>query len=136
MPRTKDRIEFTIVVRGDRLDPEQLSGALAVKKSHAVALDAPQGFARSWWGTLESGTADEEGYEEALERTASFLMDNEPFFRECSAADQEVELVLGHAALLDTQEGDKLFELALSPKFLLILTSLNIGLRVEGWHWV
>jgi hypothetical protein len=82
-----------------------------------------------WCGQLLRGDGPDE-FESTLETIASFLTKNEHFITESKQEHGKVELILNHHVEFD--EG-KVFELYIHPRFLGLLATFGVGLRVQGW---
>jgi|HubBroStandDraft_3_1064219.scaffolds.fasta_scaffold21583_4 hypothetical protein len=137
MTTTKDPFSIQIVLRHPSYSPQHISKALSLKPewSHAVGqafLKAPA----KWtvlYATLQKGDYASD-YEGALTKVALFLEKNSTFWTDFIGGDGEVELILNHTVNPQDEEGDECFELYLAPAFLGQLSSLGIGLRVQGWQ--
>jgi hypothetical protein len=70
-------------------------------------------------------------YGEALQNVLLFLKKNEGLLSDFAEEGGEIEIVLNHSVIRDV---GKVFELSLSPGFLMELAGRNISLKVQGWQ--
>ncbi|MGA9526773.1 MAG: hypothetical protein WBS24_01525 [Terriglobales bacterium] len=137
---TKDSFSINISLR--HRDPsyslESISKALSLKPLAAYSVGCKQlGKVRSKWSSyyahLQNGDYASE-FEGALKRVVSFLKKNNDFWTDFIVGDGSVTLILNHTINPEWKNGDKCFELSLTPTFLSHLSARGIGLRVQGWQ--
>ena len=69
-----------------------------------------------------------------IEKGCLFLKKNNDFWTDFIVGNGSVILILNHTINPEWKNGDKCFELSLTPTFLSHLSARGIGLRVQGWQ--
>ena len=137
MTTTKDPFSIKIALRHPSHSPKRISEALSLKPewSHAVGqrfLKVPTRWT-VFYACLQEGDFVSE-FEGALDNVALFLEKHSAFWTDFIAGDGEVELILNHTINPHKEEGDRCFELYLTPDFLGYLSTRGFGMRVQGWQ--
>jgi len=137
MMATKDPFSIKIALRHPAYSPKKISEALSLKPEGSWAVGQNIVKAPAKWtffdACLQKGN-DISKFERALRNAVSFLEKNSAFWADFIGGDGEVELILNHTIAPQDEEGDKCFELHLTPAFLRDLSIRGIGLRVQGWQ--
>jgi len=137
MAKTKDPFSITITLRHPSYSPDHISQVLALKPDASWAVGQRMLKSRAKWtyfyARLQKGD-HASNFEAALRKVVLFLKKNDAFLTGFLRGHGEVELTMNHTIHVLEEEGDKNFELHLSPEFLDELSTRGIGLSVQGWQ--
>jgi hypothetical protein len=137
MKTAKDSYSIDIVLRHASHDPETISAALSLKPKGFWPKGEDLGRVRAKWSFFYARLLDDVSspeFERALKDVSRFLRKNSAFLADFTDGNGEVGLILNHTVSPQGEEGNKSFELHLSPDFLRDLSARDIGLRVQGWQ--
>jgi len=133
----KDSFSVDIALSHPSYTPEHISHALSIKlRASYKAGHEMSNLRKSWthfYATLQEGDSAVE-YENALSSAILFIEKNAAFWRDFIGGHGEVEIILNHTLLEKPTRGDLCLQLHLRPDFLRRLSTLGIGLRVQGWN--
>ena len=137
MAKTKDPFSITITLRHPSYSPDHISQVLALKPeaSWAVGQRLVKRPARwsFFYARLQKG-GHASNFEAALRKVLLFLKKHDAFLTDLIRGGGEAYLTMNHTIHVLEEEGDKNFELHLSPEFLDELSTRGIGLSVQGWQ--
>jgi hypothetical protein len=133
----KDSFSIDIALSHPSCTPEHISHALSIqpRASHKAGHEISnlRKSRTHFYATLQKGDSAVD-YENALSSAVLFIEKNAAFWRDFISGHGEVEIILNHTLLEEPTQGDLSLQLRLQPDFLRRLSTLGIGLRVQGWN--
>jgi hypothetical protein len=128
----EDSFSIGLLVRHPSRSPLRISRALSLKRA-GDKFRVPRDGRMYFRAVLQKGNSVSE-FERALIRVVKFLRKNESFWKDMMDEKGKVELVLNYAISPQAEEGDKCFELSLTPALCKHLSARGISLRIQGWQ--
>jgi len=125
----RDSFSIKLVLRHPSRNAMSIAKALSPQISHSK-LRARRTYFQA---VLQSGNSPAT-FRLALPRIVRFLRKNQKFWRDFIAEKGSGELVFNFAIFPQIENGDKCFELFLTPVFCKCLSANRIGLKIQGWQ--
>jgi hypothetical protein len=123
----RDSFSIVLNVRHPSRNPASIAKALGVKPW--VVHSKLRARLTYFQTVLQSGNSPAK-FRLALPKLVKFLRNNKKFWRDLTADKGSGELVFNYAISPQTVDGDKCFELFLTPVFCKYLSSNGIGLKI------
>jgi hypothetical protein len=127
----RDSFSINLILRQPSRNAISIAKALSVEAQ--IAFSKPRAQGTYFQAVLQSGNSPAK-FRLALPKIVRFFRKNKKFWRDLIAEKGSAEIEFNHAIFPQTVNGDKCFELFLTPVFCEYLSANGIGLKIQGWQ--